>query len=752
MLRRVNLNKKMKYYYYALLALFLSNIISAQDQFDIEPNDTIKRLNPVIIIAKQQSPERMPETKDNVLFSGKKNEVLKLESINGNLTNNNAREIFARIPGVTVWENEGSGLQINVGVRGLSPNRSWELNTRQNGVDMSADVFGYPEAYYNPPLEAVETIQMVRGGASLQFGPQFGGMLNYVLKREKDKPFSFETQNTVGSYGMLSSFNAIGGKYKKWSYYLYNHSRNAKGWRENNRFNARNTHAFIEYRFSDKTKISAEYTNSDYVMQQPGGLTDAQFAANPRQSFRSRNWFGVPWNIFSVNFDTKVAARFDVNIKAFGLIGERNSVGFLGAATVADAISASTNQYAKRQVDSDNYKNFGVENRNLYRYSLGKIKNNLAFGIRLYQANTERFQKGVGTTGSDFDLSSEGKFPIELEFLTKNIAFFAENQFKLTDNFSITPGIRFEHINSTANGRITIVDGNFGEKIIVRNKPLLGLGLEYKLNKTNIYANISQAFRPVLFSDLTPPAIRDVIDPNLKDASGFNADLGYRGVYKGFLNFDVSVFYLSYNNRVGGISQFVNNDQTQGTYLFRTNLGETRNKGIESFVDLNITKMIGIEKPYGNLDVFASMSFIDSKYVNFKSSTLTTNPPTTIITETNLSGNRVENAPRYIHNFGMSWSNNEFSATLQYKMSGKIFTDANNTKNASTNGQTGILDGYELFDFSSEYKFLKNFNFRAGINNLLDKSYATRRSSGYPGPGILPGEGRSFYISVGAKL
>ena len=87
-------------------------------------------------------------------------------------------------------------MQINVGVRGLSPNRSWELNTRQNGVDMSADVFGYPEAYYNPPLEAVETIQIVRGGASLQFGPQFGGMLNYVLKREKDKPFTFETQNT----------------------------------------------------------------------------------------------------------------------------------------------------------------------------------------------------------------------------------------------------------------------------------------------------------------------------------------------------------------------------------------------------------------------------------------------------------------------------------------------------------------------------------------------------------------------------
>jgi len=749
----------MKYYYYAILGLFLSNIITAQDQFDIISNDTIKKLNPVIIIAKQQSPERMPETKDNVIFSGKKNEVLQLSNINGNLTNNNAREIFARIPGVTVWENEGSGLQINVGVRGLSPNRSWELNTRQNGVDMSADVFGYPEAYYNPPLKAVETIQMVRGGASLQFGPQFGGMLNYVLKREKDKSFSFETQNTVGNYGMLSSFNAIGGKYKKWSYYLYNHSRSAKGWRENNRFQARNTHAFVEYSFSDKTKISAEYTNSDYEMQQPGGLTDAQFEANPRQSFRSRNWFGVPWNIFSVNFDTKVAANFDVNIKAFGLIGERNSVGFTKAANVEDAISTSTYQYDNRRVDSDTYKNLGIENRNMYRYKLGKTTQNLAFGIRLYQAKTERYQKGKGTTGSDFDMSVEGKYPTSLEFTTKNVAFFAENQFKISNNFSVTSGVRYEHINSTAIGRINIVNGNdedFGEKNIVRNKPLFGIGFEYKWKQTNFYANISQAFRPVLFSDLTPTTIIDVVDSNLKDASGFNADLGYRGVYKGFLNFDVSVFYLSYNNRVGGISQFVNNDPTQGTYLFRTNLGETRNKGIESFVDLNITKMLGIEKPYGNLDVFASMSFIDSKYVNFKTTTTTTNtttsPPTTIITETNLAGNQVENAPRYIHNFGMSWSNNEFSATVQYKMSGKIFTDANNTVTPSANGQTGILDGYRIVDFSSEYKFLKNFNVRAGINNFLDKSYATRRSSGYPGPGILPGEGRTFYMSIGAKF
>lgn len=726
------------------------NAFSQQEQ----PTDTLK-LDGVILEPKKNSPERMPEIKQNVLFSGKKNEVLKLSNINGNFTTNNAREIFSRIPGVTIWENEGSGIQVNVGVRGLSPNRSWELNTRQNGYDISSDVFGYPEAYYNPPLEAVETIELVRGGSSLQFGPQFGGMLNYVLKRETKKKFSFETQNTVGSYGMMSSYNAIGGNFKKFSYYVYNHSRSADGWRENSEYTVRNTHAFVEYRFTENTKLSAEYTNMDYQMQQAGGLTDEQFKDNPRQSLRERNWFGTPWNVFSLNFDTKINDNFSSNTKLFGLVGERNSVGFTATPNVEDIINPATNDYTNRRVDRDFYENFGLENRNIYKYKLGKVNNNLAFGVRLYKANTQRVQDGRGTTGFDFDLSIDGRFARDLNFTTENVAVFAENQFKVSEKFSVTPGVRYEYIKNTGEGRFGISNGNdvaFPEKIISRSQPLFGLGLEYKFTTTNIYANITQAYRPVLFSDYTPPAVTDVIDPNLKDASGFNADLGFRGTYKNYLNFDFSLFYLSYNNRIGGIRQFVNNDPTQGTFIYRTNLGEIVNKGIEGFFNLNFTKLFEIDKPYGNLDLFASVSFIDSRYTDFRIFNTSGTAPNITITETNLDGNRVENAPRYIHNFGLSWSNNNFSSTLQYRMSGKIFTDANNTTTPSANGVTGLLDDYRVFDLSTEYRFLKNYNIRAGINNLLNEEYATRRAGGYPGPGILPGEGRTFYISVGAKL
>ena len=227
---------------FVVISMFATISIFAQEQTQAQ-KDSIDRLSAsiidlesVIVTPFKQSPERQPDVKGTVLFSGKKNEVLKLSAFTSNLTTNNAREVFSRVPGVTVWENEGSGIQINIGVRGLSPNRSWELNTRQNGYDISSDVFGYPEAYYNPPLEAVENIELVRGGASLQFGPQFGGMVNYVLKREQNKKFSFETQNTAGSYNLMSSYNAIGGKTNKFSYYAYNHSRSADGWRENSQY------------------------------------------------------------------------------------------------------------------------------------------------------------------------------------------------------------------------------------------------------------------------------------------------------------------------------------------------------------------------------------------------------------------------------------------------------------------------------------------------------------------------------------
>ncbi|NQZ77442.1 MAG: carboxypeptidase-like regulatory domain-containing protein [Ekhidna sp.] len=112
------------------------------------------------------------------IYEAKKNELIILNDFAANKVANNARQVFAKVPGLNIWESDFAGLQLDIAARGLGPSRTANFNTRQNGYDMSADALGYPESYYMPAMQAVDKIEIVRGAASLQYGTQFGGMLN----------------------------------------------------------------------------------------------------------------------------------------------------------------------------------------------------------------------------------------------------------------------------------------------------------------------------------------------------------------------------------------------------------------------------------------------------------------------------------------------------------------------------------------------------------------------------------------------
>src|SRR6476660_10553767 len=125
----------------------------------------------------------LPPIKDGIIYAGMKNEVIVADSLDANKAINNTRQILGRIPGLNITETESSGFTANgISTRGLNPTQSIEMNTRQNGYNISADVYGYNEAYYLPAMEGVRRIEMVRGASSLQFGAQFGGLVNYVTE------------------------------------------------------------------------------------------------------------------------------------------------------------------------------------------------------------------------------------------------------------------------------------------------------------------------------------------------------------------------------------------------------------------------------------------------------------------------------------------------------------------------------------------------------------------------------------------
>lgn len=705
-----------------------------------QQNDSSKtiHLNEINISDHQHLNEiqRLPDLKDNVIYSAKKTEVIVLDKINADLSTNNTRQVFRKVPGVSVWENDGSGIQVGVASRGLSPNRSWEFNVRQNGYDISAEAFGYPESYYSPPMEALEKIELVRGAASLQFGPQFGGLLNYQFKKANpNKPISFESQQTFGSYGLYNTYNAIGRTHKKFSYYGFIHHRSADGWRKNSYYDIYTGYISLNYQITKRISLGAEYTKMDYKSQQPGGLTDAQFAENHRQSGRERNWFGTPWNVASIQLKYEISPSVNFSLKTFTTIAERNSVGNAAAINKKDSINPSTLQYAARQLDRDWYNNLGAEARFSVKYEVAGRENVLAGGVRAYYGHTERKQKGKGTVGSDFDLQLLGtRYLKELEFQTYNYALFAEHIFQISEKLKIVPGFRYEFISNSKEGYIdTSKTGAINSEKRIRAFPLYGIGSEFKVSeKTNLYANYSRAYRPVTFSELTPSATNEIIDEKLKDASGFNVDLGYRGNIKRFLTFDLGVFYLNYDNRIGTINQNGN--------PFKTNIGTSVSKGIESFVEINPLKIFTEESPVGDFSLFASNSFIDARYVKW-------NDPSKAVKD-----KRVENAPQQIHRFGVNYFFKGFSATFQFSSVGDVFTDAENNINPNSTSTTGKLNGYQVMDFSFSFRFFENYQLKAGVNNLANEKYATRRSGGYPGPGILPGMGRTYFVTFGITL
>ena len=747
----------------SILLLSLTITITAQNKNNPPKADTLEPhhtyLPDVTVVGRYSKTDiqQLPEIVGTSIYAGKKNALIVLDNVKGNIVTNNMRQIMAKVPGIHIWESDGSGIQIGLAARGLSPNRSWEFNVRQNGYDIAADPFGYPEAYYNPQLQAVQRIEIVRGQGALQYGPQFGGLVNYILRNgsEINKKFEFETQQTVGSNGLFNSYNAIGGKTEKIHYYGFFDHRNADGYRKNSKYYTNSGFGTFTYRINKKFSLTTELMRSNIRSQQPGGLTDLQTQQDIKQSLRSRNWFDITWTTGAVIANYEFSENTRLNVKLFGILGDRNSVGYIpsGGIIIADSINKTTNQYNPRNVNADKYRNAGMEARFITNYNLFSIKQTFSAGLRFYKGTTYRYSSdGKGTTGTDYDMSlSDGIWNRDIDFKTTNVAAFAENIFRVTSKFLIIPGIRYEYITGKASGRNGFT--STGAEIILQDQKksrgfvLAGIGAEFHTSKaTEIYANITQAYRPVQFADLTAPPTTDIIDQDLKDAKGYNADLGYRGKIKSWLFFDAGIYYLKYNNRIGSIVQ----QRANGSfYNYRTNVGNSSSKGFEGLVEFSPVKAFSKRSNKADASVFVSYSYTDARYGNLK--VITKNSSNQLV-ETNLKNKKVENAPENIIRTGMTVSYNNLSLTGQLSYVDDSYSDANNTSTPAANAQNGLIPSYSVIDLTAVYKYSAKVNLKAGINNLGNEKYFTRRAGGYPGPGALPSDGRTFFLSVGAKF
>lgn len=740
----------MKKWLCAVLNFCVFNSLQAQ-QAEATDSFHIRYLPEITLVGRSARSElqQMPEIVGTAIYAGKKSSLLVLKNVEGNIATNNMRQVMAKVPGIHIWENDGSGIQIGVASRGLSPNRSWEFNVRQNGYDIAADPYGYPEAYYNPQLQAVQRIEVVRGHGALQYGPHFGGMINYILRdgSEYKKPLQLETEQTMGSYGLYNHFTSLGGRKGKWNYYGFVDRRQAAGYRSNSRYFTNAGFITVTYRPTDKFTATLEHMRAHARGQQAGGLTDKDLYTNNRQSFRARNWMDIDWSTLALRMRYELNEHFRMEAKIFALLGDRNSVGFLpgGGIIIRDSINTVSGTYAPRNVQVDRYRNIGAEGKWITDYKLGNSRNTLAGGVRWFQGNTNRRAADAqGTTGAEYSINTKDEsWPRDLLFDSRNYAVFAENIFRIGKDWLLIPGIRYEWLSGTARGQFSIQNNlpvYLMPKQVDRGFLLAGIGTEFHIReRIELYANITQAYRPIQFADLSAPPGNDRIDPQMKDARGYNSDLGIRGQINKHLYVDASLYLLRYGNRIGTILE----QDVNGTfYNWRTNVGSSLAKGLELFTEYQAA--LKKDQTDWRWSAFASYAYNDARYETMFVTRIVNNQ----LQKFNLKNNRVENAPRHILRSGATIQYRSIKLTGQFSHVSGAFSDANNTVTPTANAQNGWIPGYEVVDLTCSFQIQKSWSVKAGINNLTNAIYFTRRASGYPGPGALPGDGRTGFITL----
>lgn len=683
---------------------------------------------------------QLPEVHNTYITAGKRSEVIRMDQTQANVVEKTVRQVMAKIPGAFAYDMDGSGNQVNFSLRGLDPHRSWDMNVRQNGVLLNSDLYGYPASHYNPPLESIDRIELIRGTAALQYGAMFGGLVNYVTKLpDTTKPITFENQSAAGSFGLLSTYNSLGGQHGNVTWQTYYYTRASEGYRENGDSKTQAQFASVGWQINERLRIKAEFARSQYLYHIPGPLTDSMFAADPRQSTRSRNYYSPDIMVPSVTLDWKLGPRTQLQWIVQHLTGKRNSVQFIGAADRRDTISLLTGQYTNRQVDIDGFSSTTTEARLLHHYKVGHLQSVVAGGMRLIYNDLHRQQLGKGTNGTDYDLTLvDPNWGRDLHYRTRNGAVFVENLLYLSSRLSISPGIRVEKGITELTGTIRSLPPDRLPEDVEHQFVLLGCSFEYKPGGyTRVYGGFSQAYRPVIMGEFVPANDLERVDPDLSDSKGYNAELGVQAdLWQKRVRLNATLFTVQYNDRIGN-QAFEDTDGV--TRFLKTNVGDSRTNGLELYAEAVL-----MESRDAGLSVYTATAYMDARYTTGQLALGSEN--------IDLKGNRVESVPLWTSRNGIQASWRRFSASVQYSYVSQTYSDPYNTVEPNANGTRGIVPDYALLDAHVGVSITSNVRFRLSMNNLTDRAYFTKRPTIYPGPGVWSSDGRSVVGMVTVRL
>ncbi|MDI1478251.1 TonB-dependent receptor [Polyangium sp. y55x31] len=621
-------------------------------------------------------------------------------------------EILRRVPGLVVRPEEGLGLRLNVGMRGLDPTRSRQVLILEDGMPVAINPYGEPDLYYSTPVERIRAVEVVKGSGSILFGPQtIGGVVNFLTALPPDKPeWSLEAQAGQRNYFKLSGL--YGGTAGDARYVLQFTRKQGDGFRDIE-FHATDFMGKVAFPTSArgeatfKIAVYDEFSRSTYV-----GLTRHMFELDPRTpSIAPHDGFNVRRYDASLMHEYRFSEATRLRTFLYGYITDRDwrrqnydreakpDVTYeriVGDPTVSGAAIYFRNTSMVRDRD---YQVLGIEPRVEHRFETGRVRHTITAGARAHieTADRKQFQGDIVNTAA-------GNLETREHHRTFALAGYIQDRLAFRDDLLVTPGVRVEY---AANLRSVDRTAETGTSKDVTNRGtsdslavMPGIGMVYGTPKLNFFGGVHVGYAPPRVSAAILPGGQDA---QLDAEESTNYEIGMRLARPKWIRAEVTGFVMSFRN------QIVTGTEANGQQSELANGGRTLHRGAEAQVTVGLGQALSLPL---TIDLTGRYTF---SVATFRGGPF--------------DGNRLPYAPLHTASATLDVEHRiGIGGQVAWSYLSDQFADEYNTVLVDPTGRIGVVPAYHLVDVALRYRHAKTgLGALLTVKNALDQVFVATR-------------------------
>lgn len=623
-------------------------------------------------------------------------------------------EVFRRVPGMTVRSEDGMGLRLNLGVRGLSPTRGRLVLLQEDGVPVVVSPYGEPELYYSTPVERVQRLDVLKGPEVLLQGPQtVGGAVNiYAWAPPLRREWALEADYGQRGYGKILARYGNSTEDGDVRYVVQAFRKQGDGFR-NMPFEATDVMgklAFPTWKNGEATLklvMYDELSNTTYT-----GLTQPLFRQNPRMdtvapgdqtairryeaSIQHEQRLGDRTKLRTTLF--AYAVNLKINLQDFDR-GRLDGVSYdrvVGPDVIDGAALYFRNSRTLRDRD---YTVAGVEPQLEHHFETGRISHKLQLGTRVMVDSARRKLSRANTpNGQTGELLSDDTTTIV------GMAAYAQDRIAFRDSLLVTPTMRIEHADSFRSTRRVLEDGVSQALALSGHSSntgfMPGLGFIWGKPVFNVFGGLHSGYSPPRVSQSITPTGKDA---NLDAERSMNYELGVRLRPSRFVRADVTTFMTNFDN------QLISNNTLSGTSAEFKNGGSTRHVGGEVTALIKAGRMLKLPV---DIDISGQYTHTRSTFVGGI-----------------YNGNFVPYAPQHTSTLTLDTEHKSgFGAQGSWSHVGKHYADEANSEEPDISGRAGAIPAYDVIDVGARYRHAPSgISIHLTVKNLTDNVYLSGR-------------------------